>query len=271
MDFTSYLNTLDQFFPSHPIIPKPSLPFVIMLISPHPDDECITSSLALRLMHENNAQVINVAVTLGSNKSRQKSRLKELTTACKELEFELDVLHEDWKVKLKELKSLLAKYKPQLILAPHLKDHHPTHIKTGKLLQSALKNSGLNTIVAWTEFWSPLAKPNCLIEVPRDLVLIQMKSLSMHIGEIQRNPYHLRLGPWMMDNVRRGGEIINDPGSSVPAAPYGVLYQLEVFKNNRFSKINLSSKFLSAFADIGQIFNEILPAASGSKTKVKRG
>jgi LmbE family N-acetylglucosaminyl deacetylase len=271
MDFTSYLSSLNPFFSAQSIVPKPSIPFVVMLISPHPDDECITSSLALRLMHENNAQVINVAVTLGSNKARQKSRLKELTSACKELEFELDVLHEDWKMKLKELRSLLAKYRPQLILAPHLKDHHPTHIKTGKLLKNALKNSGLKTLVAWTEFWSQLEKPNCLIEVPQEILALQMKSLSMHVGEVTRNPYHLRLAPWMMDNIRRGGEVINDPGSNVPSAPYGVLYQIEVFKNNRFSRMNLSSNYLSAFADLGQILSEIFPAASGSKTKVKRG
>jgi hypothetical protein len=270
MEFTSYLNNLDKFFPSQSIIPKPSLPFVIMLISPHPDDECITSSIALRLMHENNAHVINVAVTLGSNKARQKSRLKELSDACEELQFDLDVLNEDWKLKLKELRSLLGKYRPQLILVPHLKDHHPTHIKTGKLLQNALKGSGLNSIVAWTEFWSPIEKPNCLIEVPKEILLLQMHGLTKHVGEIERNPYHLRLAAWMMDNIRRGGEIINHVGSKVPDAPYGVLYHLELFKNNRFAKLKLETNYLSSFADIGQIFNEILLAASGSRTKVKR-
>jgi LmbE family N-acetylglucosaminyl deacetylase len=271
MDFTSYLHSINQFLPSQTLIQKPSLPFVVMIVSPHPDDECITSSLALRLMHENNAQVINVAVTLGSNKNRQKSRLKELSAACKFLEFELDLLSEDWKLKLKELRSLIAKYRPQLILAPHLKDHHPTHIRTGKLLQQALKTSKLKTLVAWTEFWAPIEKPNCLVDVPPEIILIQMQGLCFHEGEILRNPYHLRLPAWMMDNVRRGGEIINHPGSDVPTAAFGVLYKIEIFKNDRFTKVDLPTNFLSSFADIGQIFNEILLAASGSKTKVKRG
>jgi hypothetical protein len=91
----------------------------------------------------------------------------------------------------------------------------------------------------------------------------------MHTGEIARNPYHLRLPAWMMDNVRRGGEIISNVGGEVPQMPFGVIYQLQLFKNGKLSNVKLSTPFLSALADLGQIFNEILEAASGSKTKVK--
>ncbi len=269
MDFTQLIKTLSSPFPSYPLVPKSSLPFTILILSPHPDDESIIGSLALRLMHENNAHIINVAVTLGSNKKRQKARLKELQNACELLEMDLDVLSEDWPTKAKELKSLIQKYQPNLILAPHLKDHHPTHIKTGKLLEKVLKTTKLNTLVAWTEFWGQMEKPNCLIEVPHEILELQMKALVMHTGEIARNPYHLRLPAWMMDNVRRGGEIISNVGGEVPQMPFGVIYQLQLFKNGKFSKVKLSTPFLSALADLGQIFNEILEAASGSRTKVK--
>lgn len=269
MDFTHYLQTISAPFPSHPLIEKTPTPFIVMILSPHPDDESITGSLALRLMLENNAYVINVAVTLGSKKDRQKARLKELESACEFLEMDLDVLSEDWTKKSKELKALIEKYRPQLILAPHLKDHHPTHIKTGKLLAKVLKTSKLKCLVGWTEFWSDQEKPNCLIEVPMEIVARQMKALEFHKGEIARNPYHLRLPSWMMDNVRRGGEIINNVGAEVPGMPFGVIYRLQVFKNKKLTDAKLSTPFLSTFADLGQIFNEILDAASGSRTKVK--
>jgi LmbE family N-acetylglucosaminyl deacetylase len=269
MDFTQLIKTLSSPFPSYPLVPKSSLPFTILILSPHPDDESIIGSLPLRLMHENNAHIINVAVTLGSNKKRQKARLKELQNACELLEMDLDVLSEDWPTKAKELKSLIQKYQPNLILAPHLKDHHPTHIKTGKLLEKVLKTTKINTLVAWTEFWGQMEKPNCLIEVPNEILELQMKALVMHTGEIARNPYHLRLPAWMMDNVRRGGEIISNVGGEVPQMPFGVIYQLQLFKNGKLSNVKLSTPFLSALADLGQIFNEILEAASGSKTKVK--
>ena len=269
MDFTQLIKTLSSSFPSYPLVPKSSLPFTILILSPHPDDESIIGSLPLRLMHENNAHIINVAVTLGSNKKRQKPRLKELQNACEFLEMDLDVLSEDWPTKARELKSLIQKYQPNLILAPHLKDHHPTHIKTGKLLEKVLKTTKLNTLVAWTEFWGQMEKPNCLMEVPNEILELQMKALVMHTGEIARNPYHLRLPAWMMDNVRRGGEIISNVGGEVPQMPFGVIYQLQLFKNGKLSNVKLSTPFLSALADLGQIFNEILEAASGSKTKVK--
>jgi len=269
MDFTHYLQTISSPFPTHPLIEKTQTPYIVMIISPHPDDECIIGSLALRLMLENNAHIINVAVTLGSKKDRQKARLKELGQACESLEMDLDVLSEDWIKKAKELKVLIEKYQPQLILAPHIKDHHPTHIKTGKLLEKVLKTTKLKCLVAWTEFWGAQEKPNCLIEVPLEIVASQMKALEFHQGEITRNPYHLRLPAWMMDNVRRGGEIITQVGAEVPSMPFGVIYRLQVFKNKKFTDAKLSTPFLTTFADLAQIFNEILDAASGSRTKVK--
>lgn len=269
MDFTHFLQTISSQFQQSPLIPKSSLPFTVLILSPHPDDECIVGSLPLRLMKENNAHIINVAVTLGSNKDRRKARLKELQNACDLLEMDLDVLSDDWNVKARELKSLIQKYQPQLILAPHLKDHHPTHIKTGKLLQKVLKGMKMQTLVAWTEFWGQMEKPNCLIEVPNEILGLQMKALALHEGEVSRNPYHLRLPAWMMDNVRRGGEVISNVGGEVPQMPFGVIYRLQKFKNGKYSEPKLPTPFLSTFADLGQIFSEILEAASGSKTKVK--
>ncbi len=269
MEFTQLINALSSPFSVHPLIPKLTLPFTVLILSPHPDDESIIGSLPLRLMHENNAHIINVAVTLGSKKVRQKARLKELQNACEFLEMDLDILSENWSTKAKELKALIQKYQPQLILAPHLKDHHPTHIKTGKLLEKVLKTSKTNTLVAWTEFWGAMEKPNCLVEVPNEILELQMKALVMHAGEVSRNPYHLRLPAWMMDNVRRGGEIISNVGGEVPQMPFGVIYHLQLNKKGKFTNVKLPTPFLTSLADLGQIFNEILEAASGSKTKVK--
>lgn len=269
MEFTPYLQALSSPFASSPLIIKSSTPFTVLIVSPHPDDECIVGALALRLAHENNAHVINVAVTLGSKKERQKARLKELQRACEALEFELDILSEDWIKKAKELKSLIEKYQPHLILAPHTKDQHPTHIKTGKMVEKILKSTKHTCLVAWSEFWGQLEKPNCLIEVPHEILEEQMQALSLHEGEVQRNPYHLRLPAWMMDNVRRGGEIVSHMGGEVPTMPFGVIYRLQILKNKKIKDADLLTPTLSTYADLGQIFNEILEAASGSRTKVK--
>lgn len=54
----------------------------VLLFSPHPDDECITGLLALRLAREAGRQVVNVPVTFGSKVERQTERAAELVDAC---------------------------------------------------------------------------------------------------------------------------------------------------------------------------------------------
>jgi LmbE family N-acetylglucosaminyl deacetylase len=252
MEFTPILSTLSSHFPPSPIVFKYPVPMTVMILSPHPDDECIVGSLALRLQKENNAHVVNVAVTLGSNKDRQKERMKELENACELLDMELIVLADDWTKKRKELKSLILKYQPHIILAPHVKDRHPTHIKTGQLLKKVI-DSKTNCLVAWTEFWGQLEKPNTLVEVPEELLVLQMEALARHVGEVERNPYHLRLPAWMMDNVRRGSEIIAGKGAASPNIPFGVLYQLQTVKKGKFKDMKLETPFLSNLADLGEI------------------
>lgn len=80
-------------------------------------------------------------------------------------------------------------------------------------------DSKSNFIVAWTEFWGQLEKPNTLVEVPEELLSLQMEALAKHVGEVERNPYHLRLPAWMMDSVRRGSEVISGKGAEAPLIP----------------------------------------------------
>ncbi len=270
MEFTPLLNSFAELFHSSVHTKKKSLPLTVMSLSPHPDDESIVGSLALRLSHENNAHIVNVAVTLGSNKDRQKARIKELSDACELLEMECVFLDENWKTKEKELKSLIQKYQPHVIIAPHVKDFHPAHIKTGELLKKVMTSLKKETaLIAWSEFWGQMAKPNLLVEVPVDIVDLQIKALEKHVGEVSRNPYHLRLPAWMMDNVRRGSEVVGGKGAESKNMAFGVLYQLQLAKNGKFSTPKKFDNFVNSEKDIGQMFKLILDAASGSKTKVK--
>ncbi len=259
MSFNTYLNQIASSFSTGEAVEKVPVPMTVMILSPHPDDESIIGSLPFRLMHENGAHVINVAVTLGSDKKRKKERLQELTEACALLDVELVTLHEDWKRKAVELKSLIQKYQPQVILAPHLKDHHPTHIKTGQLLTKALKTLvKMNVLVVWTEFWGHNPTPNVLVEVPTDIVDLQMRALECHRGEIARNPYHLRLPAWMMDNVRRGAEIIDGKGAASPDFAFGVLYKWEFYKNGKKKKLDLPVNTLNRLCDIGSLIESVI-------------
>jgi LmbE family N-acetylglucosaminyl deacetylase len=215
----------------------------IIILSPHPDDEIISGALALRLMNEYQAEVFNIAVTLGSNKQRQAARVKELTKACNYLKFENKILSDSWPKKSSELKAILKSYAPDLIIAPHLKDQHPTHIKTGELLKKVLPKLGkkFSCVIAWSEFWGMNSKANLLLEVPLNIVSAQMKALTYHVGEVERNPYHLRLPGWMMDNVRRGAELVKAPGAEAPRFAFGCLYQVQFFSEGKLKALKASS------------------------------
>src|SRR6266496_1538589 len=72
--------------------PKPSIaPDApkALFFSPHPDDECISGGIALRLLREAKMNVINVAVTQGSKNERKAERLHELKGACNYVGFGL--------------------------------------------------------------------------------------------------------------------------------------------------------------------------------------
>ena len=65
-----------------------------------------------------------------------------------------------------------------------------------------------------------------MVEIsPRD-VADMIAALSFHVGEVKRNPYHVRLPAWMQDNVRRGSEVVGGQGGTPPSFEFATLYRL---------------------------------------------
>lgn len=203
----------------------------VMLVSPHPDDEILMGSLALRLQTANHCKVINVAATLGSDEKRRSIRRRELTKATKLLKWQNVVLADDWSEKKTELLALIQKHQPTLIIAPHEHDRHPTHIKTAQLVLDSLET--YTGHVAWAEYWAPMTSPNVLVEVSPELHQLQVKALECHAGEVARNPYHLRLLGWQMDTVRRGSEWLANKGAASAQMLMGQLYKIEKWENGK--------------------------------------
>lgn len=215
----------------------------VLLFSPHPDDECIVGGLALRLLREQRMNVINIAVTLGSNVARRAERRNELAAACDYLGFGLELAGGDglenvnantrstqpaaWAAKTKIVADVLLRHQPRLVLVPHEADGHPTHVGTHLLVMDALRSlPEFTCTVVETEFWAPLAAPNVMVEIPPREVADLVAALSCHVGEVQRNPYHLRLPAWMQDNVRRGSERMLGCGEVAPAITFAVMYRV---------------------------------------------
>ena len=235
-------------FPPHKKpAPSPGAP-VALIFSPHPDDECITGGLVLRLLRESGMRIINVAVTLGSDKKRRRARLRELKNACAWLGFCLEetglekinpvALAENpahLRGAVKVIAGLLARHQPRVIIFPHEGDWHATHIGTHFLVMHALKTlpDHFQTMLVETEFWGQMASPNLMVESGADDVADLLAALSFHTGEMRRNPYHLRLPAWMQDNVRRGAELTSGPGKAAPDFTFATLYRLRRWKNGR--------------------------------------
>jgi LmbE family N-acetylglucosaminyl deacetylase len=236
----------------------------VLIFSPHPDDECITGGLALRLLREAKWNVVNVAVTLGSNRARQAARRRELQNACASLGFKLIVPGErgleninpaaraknpaHWRSAVKTIAGILAEQKPRVIFLPHENDIHPAHVGAHWLVLDALKTLPRNfaCLVVETEFWGQMAEPNLLVEIGAKDLADLIAALSLHAGEVKRNAYHARLPAWMLDNVRRGAELVGGRGAKAPDFAFAAIYRLQQWRDGKLQTVFTGGKFSSA-------------------------
>lgn len=232
--------------PKVPSSARGSGPKKIVIFSPHPDDECINGGLALRLKNENNFQVTNAALTLGSHLPRQKQRLSELESACDVLGFNLwlpncygfsslKIKHrkantQEWQCQVSIIANYLLQEKPDGIFFPHKHDFNPTHIASHYLLIDAIawihqRGENLHAHLFETEFWHMMENPNLMVCLPEHDVVQLIEALAQHKGEIARNPYHLRLPFRLMDNITRGSEVVQHPGALAVNAAFAAIYR----------------------------------------------
>lgn len=243
-----------------------------LIFSPHPDDEVIIGGLALRLLREANWNVINVAVTQGSKKERQAERLAELKACCDCIGFgllqtapnglekinvktrEQDPVH--WAASVKVIAEILAKQQPQAILVPHDNDWNSSHIGTHYLVMDALKTlpASFSCYVVETEFWGAMASPNLMVEISAQDLGDLITALTFHVGEVQRNPYHLSLPAWMIDNVRRGSELVCGQGGVAPDYVFSTLYRLRKWSGGKLEKIFDGGRTLGANENPASLF-----------------
>jgi LmbE family N-acetylglucosaminyl deacetylase len=240
-----------------------------LIFSPHPDDECITSGLALRLLRQAKWNVLDVAVTLGSKRDRRAARLRELQNACALLGFGLIVPSKlglerinpetrrrnraYWQVAVRVIAQILAAHQPRVIFVPHEHDVHETHIGTHFLVLDALKTLPVfKCQIVETEFWGQMTEPNLLVESGVADVADLVAALACHAGEVRRNAYHARLPAWMMDNVRRGAELVAGQGRVAPDFVFATIYRLGEWRGGKF--VFAHGKFLSRRENAAALF-----------------
>jgi len=272
--YLDYVNSVKRLFEEGSTLPygnfaKPTPPSIsqnapiALILSPHPDDECIIGGLPLRLMKDGSIRIINVAITLGSNPQRKQERLTELSKACEWIGFDLELTAENgldpirpetpekdpvhWNKCVDILSEIFSKYNPMAIFVPHSKDWNQTHLGVHLLAISALKKS--NEFSPWiiqTEYWGQMPEPNLMVENTADEVAELIGALSHHRGELERNPFHLRLPAWMQDNVRRGSEVVGGQGEQASAFNFATLYRVNRWQDNQLVPAWDRGKFLAS-------------------------
>jgi LmbE family N-acetylglucosaminyl deacetylase len=256
--------------PSHPS-PAADAP-IALFFAPHPDDETIVGGLAVCLLREAGMNLINVAVTQGSKKERQAARYRELEDACRYLGFGLaptgplglerisprtraeDPAH--WTDCVRVIRGLLDRYRPKVILFPHAQDWNSTHIGTHHLVMDALKlmPTEFECFVVETEFWGQMTDPNLMAEISETDVADMMAATSFHVGEVARNPYHLLLPAWLMDNVRRGAELVGGQGGAAPSFTFAALYRLRRWTRGGVVKFYEGGRQIACSQNVRELF-----------------
>jgi LmbE family N-acetylglucosaminyl deacetylase len=234
-----------------------------LIFSPHPDDECLTGALPLRLKHEQGWQIVNVSVTLGSDKTRRAARKTELAKACAVLGFDCILADEDgfdavtkqtreenapaWRKMVARLAQITAHYAPKAVFMPHAHDAHPAHIGLAQLGIDALASLPEEFIcsVALTEYWHPLDQPNLMIGLSQTDAAQLLSALACHAGENARNPFDARFPAYLIDNVRRGSERVGGKGASVAPMDFAMLYRFGLWKNGKLLPSALGRIFVS--------------------------
>jgi LmbE family N-acetylglucosaminyl deacetylase len=243
-----------------------------LIFSPHPDDEVIIGGLALRLLREARWNVLNVAVTQGSRPARQAERWQELTACCDCIGFGLVATGRtgldaatiknwakksaEWDRAVERIAGILAEHQPRAIFFPHDQDWNTTHVGTHHLVVDALRRqpAGFACHAVETEFWGQMPTPNLLVELTEEHVTDLITALTFHVGEVRRNPYHLSLPAWMVDNVRRGAELVGGQGGAAPDFAFGTLYRLRRWRGGQFEAVLPGGRFLPRTENAGALF-----------------
>lgn len=222
-----------------------------LILAPHPDDECITGLLPLRLKEERGFRVWVVPATLGSRPERQAARKKELKAACAALGFGVRFLAAGDAVR--ELRGILEKLRPAVLFMPHARDGHPRHRETYRLGVAAMDAAGGGFHVVETEYWHPLVRPNLIVAASGAQLKTLRRALACHEGELARNDYAARLPAWMSDNVRRGAELVGGAGETAPNVAYATLYRARMRRDGKWRAEFRGGKTIDTFAELAAV------------------
>lgn len=174
----------------------------ILVLAPHPDDECLGCGGTVKLLTQAGLQVDVILLTRGENgldAPQQQppsvhdqlavTREREARAACavlgvRNVEFMTGIdgglSHQPHLVK--PLASLLQAGNYQRVFAPWYGESHPDHVATFRLLQRALAESSLRPAIWLYEVWTPLVPTD---HVPIDATMpAKREAIQQHQSQL---------------------------------------------------------------------------------------
>jgi N-acetylglucosamine malate deacetylase 1 len=218
----------------------------MLICSPHPDDEVLIGPLALKMRREG-SHIYSLAMTLG-REHQHEQRIRELRGACNFIGFQLVLLkdgggltavncktHDNrestaWQEEVDLVASFLREKNPDVINVHHGDDGHHGHVGTHDMVCDAISRARWSGVVFFSEFWHEMTKPNIMLEVSRDDLVMLLKALSFHVGEIKRNPYHL-IWPSELHKNKRRVEAVMGFGCKAPDFHFAMMYRKHLCTN----------------------------------------
>lgn len=163
--------------------------------------------------------------------------------------------HQRWKDAVSVILKILMKLQPRGIIFPQKNDWNSTHVGTHLVMDALRKmQKTFSCDIVETEYWRTMDTPNLMIESSEEDVADLITALSFHKGEIMRSPYHLRLPSWMMDNVRRGSELVSGQGSEMSPFIFATLYRLRRWSASRMESFFEGGKAVSQTESLEDLF-----------------
>ncbi len=159
--------------PGLPSLPIPdgfllNAPLRVLVVPPHPDDECLMAGYALRMKEEWSAEVSVLCFSFGSKPERRNERKQELEASVNTLGFSSLQRMNLEKISKSELLDAITLMKPHVVFTPHADDGHETHVETHRLVRECMSqylNRHTDEKILWvqSEFWRDMKSPNILI------------------------------------------------------------------------------------------------------------
>lgn len=163
---------------------------------------------------------------VGAEGPKQASGLGPVNLAARQVDSK------GWALRVQRLAEIFDQEQPDAVFAPHGDDFNTTHIGTYHLvteaLESHLSHRDASVIFVETEFWHEMAEPNLMVAVAPEHAAIQLVAAAEHGGEMMRNPYHLLHPCRLMNNVRRGSEVVGGQGAAVQPFTFAELYRVSI-------------------------------------------